>query len=66
MLGLLDIQRPIERRAAQVQKVGHTLAGFAFVDHFAGVFDLLGREPHSSTELHSPALRGFDSGSGTF
>lgn len=59
-------ERPVERRAAHVKKIGHILAGFTFVDHFPGVVDLLGREARLPTKLHASALRGLHSGAGAF
>jgi hypothetical protein len=44
--------------------VGHVLAGFAFVDQFPGMVDLLGRKFHLSAKLHAPALRGLYSAAG--
>jgi len=45
-------KRPVERRAAHVQKVGHILAGFAFVDQLPGVGNLLGGKFYFPTKLH--------------
>jgi hypothetical protein len=57
---------PIERRAAHVQKIGHVLAGFAFVNQLPGVFDLFRREFHLPTKLYASALRGLHSGAEAF
>ena len=59
-------KRPVKRRAAHVQKVGHVLAGFAFVDQLPGVVDLLRRQFHLPAKLHASALRGLHSGAGAF
>src|ERR1019366_5294720 len=54
------------RRAAHVQKVGHILAGFAFVDQLPGVGNLLGGKFYFPTKFHAPALRCLHSGPRAF
>jgi hypothetical protein len=58
-------KRPVKRRASHVQKVGHVLAGFAFVNQLPGVLDLVCCELHLLAKLHSSALRRLYSGAGT-
>jgi hypothetical protein len=63
---LLSDKRPVKRRAANVQEVGYVLAGFAFVDEFSSVVDLLCRQFRLAAKLHAPALRCLHSGAGAF
>src|SRR6516165_11714678 len=60
-------KRPIERGTADVEEVGNALpVAFAFVDEFAGVFQLFWREFALAPEFPAPALRGSYSGAGAF
>jgi len=56
------VERPVKRRAAHVQKAGHILAGFAFVDQLPGVVDLIRCELRFPAKLHASALRRLYSG----
>jgi len=49
---------------AHVQKVGHVLAGCAFVYQLPRMVDLLGCEFGLPTKLYAPALRGLHSTAG--
>jgi hypothetical protein len=53
------VQRPVKRGSAHVQKVGHVLTGFAFLDQLPGVVDLLGAQGSISAKNgHAETAKG--------
>jgi hypothetical protein len=59
-------QRPVESGAADFENAGDALPVLALVQHFAGVFKLLGIELALAPEFHAALVSRHDTGTGAF